>query len=449
MSVLPSGEMRVARAAGERSPSQSAPPASGRRTSVLRSVVATPGLRQNLLILSAFWIYVACSNVLYATSMQASIAMMSEIHESVFAPPGARLLQHLFLYPVLLLCVWISLRVGWQSFWRKLPIQLMVALAFAVLAHPALAAGEYLTGDAEVKAHTLHSGSMGFWSGEDLPTWLASATTFLLTYGFGVALVMGFAFYQRLRDAQLRSAGLERALSAAHLAALRMQLSPHTLFNLLHTIRGQISWDPAAAQSMVVQLADLLRRLLTAGERDFSRLDDELQFVRLYLGLQQQRFADRLSVSVPQPDTVVAAWVPSLILQPLVENAVVHGLAGHEGPVMVRVDAVVNDEMLSLRVVNTIAPRKPQGTAGIGLKNVRERLAIQFGERASFSAMPGYDNVWITEVRLPLLRDGPAAPARSWTSDSPRAGTGSGVTAGAGAVQGSGATEKPGASVSA
>jgi LytS/YehU family sensor histidine kinase len=230
-----------------------------------------------------------------------------------------------------------------------------------------------------------------------------------LTYGFALTLVMGFAFYQRLRDAQLRSAALERALTASNLAALRMQLSPHTLFNLLHTIRGHISWDPAAAQSMVVQLGDLLRRLLTAGERDFSRLDDELQFVRLYLGLQQRRFADRLSVSVAQSEGLVAAWVPSLILQPLVENAVVHGLSGHEGPVTIRVDAVVNDDMLSLRVINTIAPGKAQGGAGIGLRNVRERLAIQFGERASFSATSGYDNVWIAEVRLPLLRDGPAA----------------------------------------
>ncbi len=107
---------------------------------------------------------------------------------------------------------------------------------------------------------------------------------------------------------------------------------------------------------------------------------------------------------------LVAAWVPSLILQPLVENAVVHGLAGHEGPVTIRVDAVLNDDMLSLRVVNAIAPGKlPSGSAGIGLRNVRERLAIQFGDRATFSATPGYDNVWIAEVRLPLLRDGPAA----------------------------------------
>jgi hypothetical protein len=305
---------------------------------------------------------------------------------------------------------------------RKLPLQLLLAVFFAVIAKPALSVGEYFMSSSTDKHHMgsmMQTGSFMWLDDSDVPMWLASATTFLLTYGFALALVMGFAFYQRLRDAQLRSNALERALSAAHLAALRMQLSPHTLFNLLHTIRGQISWDPAAAQAMVVQLGDLLRRLLTAGERDFSRLDDELQFVRLYLGLQQRRFADRLSIRVPEPDGIVAAWVPSLILQPLVENAVVHGLAGHEGPVTVRVEAVASDEMLSLRVVNTIAPGKQLGQPGIGLRNVRERLAIQFGERANFSAMPGYDNVWIAEVRLPLLRDGPLVTARP--AEAPRA----------------------------
>jgi hypothetical protein len=382
-------------------------------------MLATPGVRQTFIILTVFWVYVALSNVLYANSMQASFdSMPGKFH--VFASWCARLLQHLFLYPILLGCVWASARIGWTSLWRKLPLQFLLAVGFAIVAKPALTLAEYLTSEPGEKEHMLNDGPWGLLNSDDLPMWLASATTFLLTYGFALALVMGFAFYQRLRDAQMRSNTLERALSAAHLAALRMQLSPHTLFNLLHTIRGQISWDPAAAQAMVVQLGDLLRRLLTAGERDFSRLDDELQFVRLYLGLQQRRFADRLSIRVPEPDGVVAAWVPSLILQPLVENAVVHGLAGHEGPVMVRVEAVVNDEMLSLRVVNTIAPGKLPGQPGIGLRNVRERLAIQFGERATFSAMAGYDNVWIAEVRLPLLRDGPLAAPRSAAAEAPR-----------------------------
>ena len=420
MNALPSSPTRdlgaaIADPVTSQSPFQANAPA---RFALWR-MFTTPGLRQNFLILTVFWIYVAFSNVLYANSMQASFnSMPGQFH--VFAPSSARLLQHLLIYPVLLLCTWASLRIGWRSLWRKLPIQLLLALVFAVLAKPALEVAEILIGPKELHDHVMQKGTLGWWDAYDIPMWLASVTTFFLTYGFALALIMGFAYYQRFRDAQLRSGALERALSAAHLAALRMQLSPHTLFNLLHTIRGQISWDPPAAQAMVVQLGDLLRRLLTAGERDFSRLEDELQFVRLYLGLQQRRFADRLTVRVPEADGVVGAWVPSLILQPLVENAVVHGLGGHEGPVTVRVEAVVNDEMLSLRVVNTIAPGKEHPGNGIGLRNVRERLAIQFGDRASFSAMPGYDNVWIAEVRLPLLRDGPVVPARSWVADPSR-----------------------------
>jgi LytS/YehU family sensor histidine kinase len=186
-----------------------------------------------------------------------------------------------------------------------------------------------------------------------------------------------------------------------------MQLSPHTLFNLLHTIRGQIIWDPPAAQTMVVQLGDLLRRLLSAGEREFSRLTDELQFVTLYLELQQKRFADRLTVAVPERAAMPRAWVPSLILQPLVENAVVHGLTGHEGAVSIRVEVSVLGETLILRVINTIARDKAIGHTGIGLANVRERLEVQFGERARFTAQPVDEELWVAEIQMPLLRDGP------------------------------------------
>ena len=318
--------------------------------------------------------------------------------EHIFAPADARLLQHLLLYPIFLLCMWRSLRTGWQPLWRTLPLQIALALLFVIPASPLLMAGEYLTskwyGIPEHAMNAMGGKSEGwpswdeFVNGGELRTWIASATNFLVTYCFGVALMTGFAFYQRLRDAQLRSAALERALTSAHLQALRMQLSPHTLFNLLHTIRGQIIWDPPAAQTMVVQLGDLLRRLLTAGEREFSRLASQLQFVTLYLELQQKRFADRLSVVVPPRSGLPHAWVPSLILQPLVEYAVVHGLAGHEGAVRIEVEVAAAAETLTLRVVNTIAAARPAGAAGIRLANVRERLEVQFGERASFSAGP-------------------------------------------------------------
>jgi len=366
-------------------------------------------------VLTAFWIYVALSNLMYAISMQASLTVQNIHH--VFAPWDARVIQHVLLYPLFILSMRGALRTGWQPLWRALPLQLLCALGFAVIAAPALVLGEYLTGLGHAESAAMWQHSMekewGSWSGfvnHEVPIWLASITSFLVSYGFGLALVTGFTFYQRLRDSQLRLASAERALTQAYLAALRMQLSPHTLFNLLHTIRGQITWDPPAAQAMVVQLGDLLRRLLSAGEREFSRLADELQFVTLYLELQQRRFADRLTIRVPLREDVARAWVPSLILQPLVENAVVHGLAGHEGPVTIRVETYVSGERLVLRVLNTIAPGKAAGLIGIGLANVRERLEVQFGAGATFSAGPADENLWLAEIHMPLLRDGPGAP---------------------------------------
>jgi LytS/YehU family sensor histidine kinase len=244
--------------------------------------------------------------------------------------------------------------------------------------------------------------------------WLASFISFLPAYGFGLAMVTGLALYARVQNSELRVAALEHEWSSARLATLRMQLSPHTLFNLLHTIRGHIDWDPKGAQSMVVQLADLLRRLLNAGEHDFARLTDELQFVRLYLELQERRFADRLTVVLPEPREIFAVWVPSLILQPLVENAVVHGLAGHQGPVQVRVMVEASRDLLTLSVSNTLCAIAPVGEPGIGLKNVRERLAVQFEGRASLSAGPR-GTEWIAEIIMPQIHDSPdrRSPDRS------------------------------------
>jgi signal transduction histidine kinase len=366
----------------------------------------TTRFRPMVLIATVFWIYVALSDVLYANRMQASLTAMHVGH--LFAPWRARLLQHLFLYPALLGCMWGSLTLGWQPILRRLPLQILLGAVFAALGEPSLWLGlSALIG--------FHQATYAFLSGlrpgtplsivPVLEVWVASSTSFLLDYGFGLALVTGFDVYRRLRDTQIRSAALERALSAAHLAALRMQLSPHSLFNLLNTIHGQIDRDPSGARSMIVQLADLLRRLLHAGEREFSRLSEELQFARLYLTLQQRRFSDRLTVFVPEPEGLPAAWVPSLILQPLIENAVVHGIAKHPGEVEIRVQACASAEWLWLRVSNTLPAGEAGCGDGIGLKNVRERLAIQFGGRASFEAAPTADGRWLAEIRLPLIAE--------------------------------------------
>ena len=358
--------------------------------------------RQFISIAVLFWSYVALSNVLYAHNF--SVTLAATAADVLFAPWRQRVLQHLILLGPLLACFWISLKVGWQPLWRALPVQAALALGFAAMPHWAMSLSGWSIKLMTGAAMRYDSTASIKFEAANAALWIASGTNFLLQYGFGLALITGFALYQRYRDAELQVTALERQSNAARLSALRMQLSPHTLFNLLNTIRGQIGWDPQAAQNLVVQLSDLLRKLLNAGEREFSTLHDELHFVRLYLSLQQSRFEDRITLDLPAAESLPALWVPSLILQPLVENAVAHGLTGHDGPVRIAVQCSVDEDRVTLRVTNTIARNAVPGEEGIGLRNVRERLSVQFGDTATLLAGALSPDQWQAQVTMPRVQ---------------------------------------------
>lgn len=373
------------------------PPLSRATPSAVRTAAQPIELRPLLLISTTYWVYVTLSNVLYAHNMQVNITLQT--HYQFFAPWSVRVLQHAVLFPLLVMCFWTSSRAGW-AMPRGLPMQTLLGAAFAALSFPALLLGYRVLHAMPPPSPFAPRMQESFWA-----LWSASFVNFLLTYSFGVALISGFMLYRRYRDSEVRSAALEQGWTRARLSALRMQLSPHTLFNLLHTIRGQINPEPEIARSMVVQLADLLRRLLSAGQRDFSLLPDELTFARLYLELQRERFADRLSLDLPDAAAPANLWVPSLILQPLVENAVLHGLAGHDGLVTIRIEIVPTADVLTMRVVNTVGgSREPRGE-GIGLGNVRERLEVQFGAQATLRAGRADVTTWVAEISIPALRE--------------------------------------------
>jgi sensor histidine kinase YesM len=348
-----------------------------------------------LLLAAAFWLFVTLTDVLYGYNMQINADQVFKA--VIFVNSNERVLQHLLLFPILLICFAASLRTGWAPVTR-VALQILLGGMFAALSYYAMELSEIL-----LWGVLMPRASVALWT--------ASFVTFFMTYSFGIVLVTGFAYYQRLRNAEVRNSTLEQGWTKARLAALRMQLSPHTLFNLLHTIRGHINKEPQVARAMVVQLADLLRRLLSASQREFASLPEELTFVRLYLELQQQRFAERLTIVLPALENHSDLWVPSLILQPLVENAVVHGLAGHEATVLVRVEVLIHDESFILRVVNTIAKGCTAGPDGIGLHNVRERLDVQFGADASFTAGPTAIDEWTAEIKIPTLRELSARPS--------------------------------------
>ena len=368
----------------------------------------TGRIRVPLVFVSVFWVYVTGVDLLQTTSTQAALSAMRV--KTVFAPWGAQLIEHLVLYPVLLACLWGSQRLGWRPSARRVPVQLALGLGFSALAAPSLLLGELCAGDVAAAPHVAVA---SLWRAAELEAslWLSSVTRFLLAYAFALALLWACQMGRALREGETQAASLRRALSAARLATLRTQLSPHSLLNLLHTLQGQIGWDPPAARELVAKLGEVLRELLCASEREFWPLEAEIRFAQQYLALQQHRFAERLRLNVPAAAGLPGVWVPSLILQPLVENAVVHGLRGHHGAVSIRVEVAAAGNELTLRVINTVARRDADRAEGIGLKNVRHRLALHFGERATLRAAAQQQGEWTVEIQLPLLGVDCGAPS--------------------------------------
>ena len=214
------------------------------------------------------------------------------------------------------------------------------------------------------------------------------------------ALLLGGALY--LRAYAVRAAEAEQAAVRAELAALRAQINPHFLFNALNTIAALARVRPAEAEAVTEHLADLFRYSLRASRTPDVPLADEVASARLYLAVETARFGDRLRVAFVAPPSLDAAPVPSLVLQPLVENAVKHGIAPREAGGTVRVEASREGNTLVLRVTGD-GPGFPDEpfdrtlARGTGLANVRDRLAARYGPSATLGRVPGG-----VEVRLPL-----------------------------------------------
>jgi sensor histidine kinase YesM len=187
------------------------------------------------------------------------------------------------------------------------------------------------------------------------------------------------------RRRELDTARLEADLAQAQLRALQMQLQPHFLFNTLHGIAMLTDSDPAAAEAMAVQLAELLRA--TLGLRDVPEvpLRTELDLLRRYLAIEQARFGDRLEVTLVAPEDVLDVRVPSFLLQPIVENAIRHGVAPRVETGHVAIRAARDNGALVLSVEDD-GPgfgADPFGTQGVGLAATRQRLALRYGTAGS------------------------------------------------------------------
>jgi two-component system LytT family sensor kinase len=190
---------------------------------------------------------------------------------------------------------------------------------------------------------------------------------------------LAYRYHQRYISSELRRERLERQFSEARLNALRMQLNPHFLFNALNTISSQVERSPRLARRMLEQLGDLLRLSLASKDRQEVPLAEEMQFLEHYLAIQKIRFGDHLRIEISIAPEVKLASVPSLLLQPLVENAIQHGLSRRSSGGTVTIVAIRLDDRVKIRVLDDGVGLPPgwnlQTCAGLGLAITRQRIA--------------------------------------------------------------------------
>lgn len=229
----------------------------------------------------------------------------------------------------------------------------------------------------------------------------------MVVYGLIVGVWEAYHYQQRYLSAELRMERLERTFSEARLNALRTQLDPHFLFNALNTISAQVEREPRLARKMIEHLGDLLRLSLSSQSRSVVPLAEEMAFLEHYLAIQKIRFGDSLRVEIKLSAEVNHALVPSMLLQPLVENAIRHGLAPRTGGGTIILSAERIEDQLHIRVlddgVGLTVGWTPENQTGLGLSATRERIAGLHPEgSSSFSIHRRAEGGTAVEMYFPL-----------------------------------------------
>ena len=290
-----------------------------------------------------------------------------------------------------------------RNWWQKLPLHIACALSYSVF-HQAAMMGLRV---AMMGRDALSRPDAGYWSGAlyeylDQLDWLL--TTYLFLAGVAYALV-----YRSESEARaLNASQLETRLIEAQLQSLQRQLHPHFLFNTLNTISGLIRTNPDGADAMIDQLGDLLRMTLHKSGIQEVPLKEELDVLQKYVEIEQTRFGNRLSIEMHIQPEVLDALVPSLVLQPLVENAIRHGIAPNARPGWLAVHAARDGDDLVLQVRDNgdgLPPDRLMAlNRGVGLDNTRARLEHLYRERYQFT-FSNLERGFCVTIRIPYQPD--------------------------------------------
>lgn len=285
---------------------------------------------------------------------------------------------------------------------RSLAVHGLAALAFSIV-HVAAMIG-VLTMLAPKLTYTMTFAS---WASLVQRTYLWNLDWALMTYTAIVGVSYALAYNRESRARALRAAHLEARLAEARLKTLQAELHPHFLFNTLHAISTLVHTQPESADRMISRLSDLLRITFSRSGAACIPLHEELEFLQKYLEIEQTRFQDRLTVDYDVDPDTLDAEVPRLILQPLVENAIKHGVAPRMGPGAISIASRRDGERLCLSVrdngVGLTGGSRAKLHGGVGISNTRDRLECLYGPDHSLNFVESTPGLAV-EMRLPFHR---------------------------------------------
>jgi two-component system, LytTR family, sensor kinase len=237
----------------------------------------------------------------------------------------------------------------------------------------------------------------------------------VLIYLVTMSACVAFSHYRQSQERERRAIELEARLAQAKLQALRMQINPHFLFNTLNAISSLVHTDPRTADDMITDLSELFRGSLESSDNQEIPLSRELELLRSYLAIEQRRFGERLRIEQDVDPKILDALVPTLIFQPIVENAIRHGIEPQAAVGKIAVRVLRKDNRIKLSVSDN--GKKPvdfslveniSGRRGIGLANTRARLQQLYGKEQSLSIGQGELGGWTVEIILPFRPTRPA-----------------------------------------
>jgi two-component system, LytTR family, sensor histidine kinase AlgZ len=234
---------------------------------------------------------------------------------------------------------------------------------------------------------------------------LLQIANWAMVYVIWLTIYFAAVGVREYRTARLKQSELARALQLAELRLLKSQLNPHFLFNALNTVRSLVADSPSRAQSAVTRLANTLRYTLSSRQDELVTFAQELAIVTDYLELESMRFEGRLRVETDVAADAASVYIPVMLLQTLVENAIKHGIAELPSGGLVRISAVLENAMLTVEIENPRPPAPIPATGeGVGLRNARDRLRLLFGTRAALDLDLSNPAVATARLRVPHQR---------------------------------------------